>query len=214
VRSLDEQDHYEVLEVSRNARSVEIERAYQGMRSAYAEDSLAIYSVFDGSDTSAISERIELAHRVLSDAETRASYDRSLGHYPEEAEPTVAATAVNHSTRELPERDPASPPFDDFEQNSDEESGEFDGKRLRRVRMRRGVEIDDIAEITKVSATYLRYIEEESFKDLPAEVYVRGFVTAYARTVGLDPERVVPTYMGRFRVAQGAKRKGFLLGGP
>jgi cytoskeletal protein RodZ len=79
--------------------------------------------------------------------------------------------------------------------------------------MRRGVELDDIAEITKVSPTNLRYIEEERFKNLPAEVYVRGFVTAYARTIGLDPERVVPTYMERFRDAQGAKRKGFLLGG-
>ena len=44
----------------------------------------------------------------------------------------------------------------------------------------------------------LRFIEEERFADLPARVYVRGFVGAYASCVGLDPRRVVESYMPRF----------------
>ena len=35
------------------------------------------------------------------------------------------------------------------------------------------------------------------FDDLPAAVYVRGFVKGYASCIGLDPERVAKSYMPR-----------------
>ena len=43
---LGEQNHYEVLEVSRSAETPEIERAYRLLQSIYGADSLALYSVF------------------------------------------------------------------------------------------------------------------------------------------------------------------------
>ena len=49
-----------------------------------------------------------------------------------------------------------------------------------------------------MNPTYLRFIEEERFDDLPAAVYVRGFVKGYARCLGLDPDRVAPSYMRRY----------------
>ena len=84
--------------------------------------------------------------------------------------------------------------FDEFEEDAE---GSFDGAWLRRSRLRSGVEIDQIAAVTKINPSYLRYIEEEKFEDLPALVYVRGFVGAYARCIGLDPDRVVSSYMKR-----------------
>jgi cytoskeletal protein RodZ len=89
-------------------------------------------------------------------------------------------------------------PVDDLEE-IDEESGEFDGARLRRSRLRRGIDLDEMSSVTKINPTYLRFIEEERFSELPAQVYVRGFVTAYASCVGLDPKRVAASYMRRFR---------------
>ena len=84
--------------------------------------------------------------------------------------------------------------FDEFEEDAE---SSFDGAWLRRSRLRTGVEIEQIAIITKINPTYLRFIEEEKFEDLPAPVYVRGFVGAYARCIGLDPEPVVSGYMKR-----------------
>ena len=78
--------------------------------------------------------------------------------------------------------------------------------------MRRGIEIADIAEQTKVSISYLRSLEEEVFDSLPAAVYVRGFVTAYARAIGLDAEKVAESYMSRFEDARGATTRGRLMG--
>jgi len=83
----------------------------------------------------------------------------------------------------------------------------YDGARLRRARMRRGLELDQIAQVTKINPTYLRFLEEERFDDLPAAVYVRGFVAAYARCCGLDLGAVVPSYMERFETARIARKR-------
>ena len=95
----------------------------------------------------------------------------------------------------------------EFEQ-FDDGHGEFDGARLRRYRMRCGMELEDIAGVTKINPSYLRFIEEERFADLPSKVYVRGFVTAYAQTLGLDAKRVAASYMKSFDEGQQSPRKG------
>jgi cytoskeletal protein RodZ len=56
----------------------------------------------------------------------------------------------------------------------------------------------------------MQALEDESFELLPAAVYVRGFLTAYARTVGLDPARVAASYMPRLETASRRKGRGRL----
>jgi flagellar biosynthesis protein FlhG len=198
VKTLAEMTHYEVLEVGSDAGPEELERAYRLARAAYAEDSLAVYSIFSEEESSAFRERIEMAYRVLADSDQRRVYDASFGS-------EAAGEGGVKIALDLAVGDAAGPEapsevvrevteFDAFEE--DEESS-FDGAWLRRSRLRCGVEIDQIATITKINPAYLRYIEDEKFDDLPAPVYVRGFVAAYSRCLGLDPERVVPGYMKR-----------------
>ena len=85
---------------------------------------------------------------------------------------------------------------------------------LRRewARLLRGLEIDDVAASTKVNPTYLRFLEEERFDDLPAVVYVRGFVSAYARLLGIDPAQVAPGYVARCEEHRRQKPRGRFLG--
>src|SRR2546430_14987283 len=52
----------------------------------------------------------------------------------------------------------------------EEGEGEWTGARLRRARLRQGIELDEITKITKVNPTYLSFIEEERFDGLPASV--------------------------------------------
>ena len=73
------------------------------------------------------------------------------------------------------------------------------------------MELDEIASVTKVNPTYLAFIEEERFDDLPANVYVRGFVTSYARAIGLDPQRVAKSYMARLEESRSAPRRSAAL---
>jgi len=199
MKPLSEQDHYEVLEVARDASGEGVERAYRLAHGTYTDDSLAGYSVLSNADAAAIRERIETAYRVISDAESRRAYDASLravDDTPEPPRPSPEEQVQAVLELEVPEAVVSGiEPFEEFEE---EPGGAFDGARLRRSRMRRGLELDDVARVTKVSSTYLRFLEEERFEELPARVYVRGFITLYAGCVGLDAQSVAEDYMRRF----------------
>jgi len=217
MKSLHEQNHYEVLEVPRSAEREQIERAYLQARSIYSGSSLACYSIYEERDIDALRDRIETAWRVLSDDDARDAYDRSIGGggagraAPSRAEvsgwETVSLAAAQHDT-DLPG---ASESFRELESDVEEGDGEFDGATLRRARLRRGIELEAISDVTKVSVRNLAHLESEHFDDLPAAVYVRGFLKAYATTIGLDPMRVATSYMKKLEQArEGQARPRFL----
>jgi len=221
MKALDELDHYEVLEIPRSAERDDVERAYRMAYAAYGAESLALYSIFDSKDAELMRERIDLAYRVLREEESRREYDAALlerGETRGDVEaPGPAAIdtgrAVEDAIAATEGLDP-QPVLEDLEAQAEEESEALGGASLRRARLRRGVDLDHVADVTKISASYLRFLEQESFDDLPAPVYVRGFVSAYARTLGLDGERVASGYMARLEEAnQVGRRRGRLLGG-
>jgi curved DNA-binding protein CbpA len=80
---------------------------------------------------------------------------------------------------------------------------EFSGALLRRLRESCPADLETLAEITKISKRYLAQIEAHDFSGLPAAVYVRGFVTEYARVLGLDPQRVAQSYMSLYKRYKG-----------
>ncbi|OLC56327.1 MAG: hypothetical protein AUH92_00395 [Acidobacteria bacterium 13_1_40CM_4_69_4] len=73
------------------------------------------------------------------------------------------------------------------------------GSELREERQRLRLALETIAERTKIRRAYLQAIEEERFGDLPAAVFVRGFLREYARCLGLPGDDVTQTYMKRYR---------------
>lgn len=65
------------------------------------------------------------------------------------------------------------------------------GAVLRELRERRGLTIEAVSMETRIPLAHLRRIEEDRLDELPAEVFLRGFLRAYARAVGADPEAVI-----------------------
>lgn len=65
------------------------------------------------------------------------------------------------------------------------------GSRLRDARETRGMSLEDLAQITKISRAHLEAIENDNFLVLPAPVFARGFVRSYGAAVGLDPNELV-----------------------
>jgi flagellar biosynthesis protein FlhG len=216
VKPLDEQTHYEILEIELEASREDVDRAYRMARTTYAPDSMATYSILSEEDVRVARERVELSYEVLSDPVARQRYDAGLKHEADEAgeaEPDQAPEFLLLPPTPEPEGAPVPvraempPEIEGFEDVDDEgEAGVYDGARLRRARLRRGIEIEQIASITKVSPAYLRFIEEERFDELPASVYVRGFVSAYARCLGLDAAPVALSYMVRMQHKRGDRQ--------
>jgi cytoskeleton protein RodZ len=69
------------------------------------------------------------------------------------------------------------------------------GERLKREREKKGITIEEIAQITKISGRNLRALEDEQFAKLPGGIFNRGFVRAYARHLGIDEEQAVSDYL-------------------
>jgi Helix-turn-helix domain/Domain of unknown function (DUF4115) len=76
------------------------------------------------------------------------------------------------------------------------------GEKLRKQRELRGISLDAISTVTKISPRMLRAIEDEHFDQLPGGVFNKGFVRAYARQVGLDEEEAVTDYLAALRENQ------------
>lgn len=208
MRSFRSQNFYEILELSPEATLPEIERAYRIARATYQPSSVATYSVFSDDENGEILERIEEAYSVLADSVFRREYDARIRREEPAGRPRVAAEAG--SAFGAPEPAPAayptrSPQADiELEQSVDPEDGVYDGPVLRRIRLSRGVELEDISVTTKINETYLRFIEENRYQDLPAPVYVRGFLREYAKCLHLDPNRVTQSYMERLSTHAGS----------
>ncbi|MCA9677358.1 MAG: helix-turn-helix domain-containing protein, partial [Myxococcales bacterium] len=65
---------------------------------------------------------------------------------------------------------------------------------LRSQRQARGLELDDIARVTRIQMRALERLEDGRFHELPADVFVRGFIRNYARVVGVDAELALARY--------------------
>ena len=180
MKRISEQTHYEILEVAQDATPEQIERAYRVVHATYATDSLAAYSVYDEAELGALQERIELAYASSRTpsvaapttrrwARVRASSSRSASPSRTRTSPSPRARPRFAASRRASTTDLST------------------ARALRRWRIARGIELDQIASVTKISVSYLRSLEEERFDALPATVYVRGFVTAYARASGSTP---------------------------
>jgi len=68
------------------------------------------------------------------------------------------------------------------------------GARLKREREQRKITLDEISLSTKIGTRFLLAIEEEHFDQLPGGIFNKGFVRAYARSVGVDEAQAVADY--------------------
>lgn len=83
---------------------------------------------------------------------------------------------------------------------------DWDGAFLMKVRTYKNVSIDKLSDATRVSRGYLSAVEGDDFKNLPAAVFVRGFVAQTARILGLDEAKVAGSYVKLLKAASGARK--------
>lgn len=198
-RSIDyhesEQSLYDVLGTHRGAGDEELRRAYKYRRDVYQPGSLALSSLLSEEQILRERGRVEEAQETLLDPVRRRSYD--LSFFPD---------ATHDDPGRKPEMDAARLAEQAMlrEQLASEIHSEtdFTGELLRRVRESQGMELQEIAQRTKISQAHLQAIEDEAFDLLPAEVYARGFVNQVAAMLGVDATQATRTYIRRLRDAR------------
>jgi cytoskeleton protein RodZ len=60
------------------------------------------------------------------------------------------------------------------------------GEDLRMERLNRGIALEKITEITKISPRHLKALEENEFRVLPGGILNKGIVRGYVNVLGLD----------------------------
>lgn len=130
---------------------------------------------------------------------SRAAPGRALETAPQLAEESAIATAetalAQVAAKVKETRAPSSPSLPAPKPLDIDPSAEFNGELLRRVRESRGMSLAQIADRTRIAARHLENIEADRYKDLPAQVYLRGILMNLAREYGLDPLRVSKSYL-------------------
>lgn len=207
-----EQTYYELLEISPDAPQDEIHRAYQRAKETYSPDSPALYTMFTREEALELSKLIEEAYQVLSNKSKRRDYDLQLvGHSkltPEELSNDSQVLQDGQQTTIKPQKtQSAEVPsghkktrFGSYQVKNEMEDAientmEWDGSFLRKVRVYKNISLEQLSAETKISRTYLQAVEDNNFDKLPARVFVRGFVVQLAKALGLDENKVAKSYM-------------------
>jgi len=69
------------------------------------------------------------------------------------------------------------------------------GVFLKKSREERHIELDDVAEATRIRRHNLEAIENDEWNKLPSQVFIKGFLKSYAEFLGLDKETVIHHYL-------------------
>lgn len=75
-----------------------------------------------------------------------------------------------------------------------EQIAESSGALLKKERLNQGFTLEQVAEATTISVRSLRALEENDHDNLPAQTFVRGFISIYAGYLHLDPEELLARY--------------------
>ncbi len=167
---------FETLELDIDATLPDIKNAYSSLKNLYSTDSIA---------TSPLMDEISKENR-----------ERILG----EIEHAYKTLSILHIKEEL-SMEPESPVESPTEngQTGEKRSG---GSELRRARQSNKIELKEVADSTNISKRHLLNIEDENFAELPARIYLKGFIISYARYLGLDAEKIANDILKRFEIWQ------------
>ncbi len=71
------------------------------------------------------------------------------------------------------------------------------GRYLKKERELRQISVAEVAQTTRIPVRILEQIEGDAVESLPADVFIRGYLRAYARAVSLDEGDVLSRYQSK-----------------
>jgi curved DNA-binding protein CbpA len=199
---------YQILQVSPNATLGDIKQAYRDALDLYEEDSLATLSLLSDEQRAELLRDIETAFSTLIDADKRAAYNEALLK-SEQIEAADLTPAAPKKSRAASPNSTASK-ISNLDRWVAKKSSEPEirklvdkilsddlvaGGDLKQLRESFGIEISEIYEITKISPTNILLIEQDRFKDLPVEIYLKTYLRSYAGILQIDPEHIIDGYL-------------------
>ncbi|VAX29774.1 hypothetical protein MNBD_NITROSPIRAE02-1177 [hydrothermal vent metagenome] len=68
------------------------------------------------------------------------------------------------------------------------------GEYLRKHREKANLSLKEISLITRIRCEYLKALENEEFEKIPGEVFVRGYIKEFLKTISIEPSEAIRLY--------------------
>lgn len=212
MKRLTDQNYYQLLEISPKASFEEVRSAYNQAVSIYSIDSGATYSLFTQKEREQILSRFVDAYKTLTNSQLRREYDHSLVEKGELTAQEIDFSSLEDSDttkdklREV-SVDSLIQKVEETENETQPPGGNLDllenltsitGKSIKMIRMAREISLEQIYRKTNIPKKTLEDIEEEHFEELPAIVYLKGFLRTYAKILNVNQGQMADGYVRRY----------------
>lgn len=219
-------NYYSVLDVDKKASFSEVHNAYLRAKKTYSLSNPQIFQIFTQKEAIEWLNLVEEAYSVISDSERRQIYDaetcqdlhvKDLPSFSyqkdssEKNEPVKTNIKSVKKETSLPEPGYARTSLSEYKLDNDFETliantEDFSGDFLRQIRRYKKVDIEEFSKKTCIALRYLYAIENDNYSELPAQVFVRGYIVQYCKFFGLDENIVVDSFMQLYN--QGRNQSG------
>jgi len=68
------------------------------------------------------------------------------------------------------------------------------GEYLRKHREEANLSLKEISLITRIRCEYLKALENEEFEKIPGEVFVKGYIKEFLKTISIEPSEAIRLY--------------------
>lgn len=211
MKRLTEQNYYDLLGVSPKASFEEVQSAYDEAVSIYSNDSISTYSLFTQEEREQILARLVDAYKILTNSQLRKEYNQILVEKGELSPQEIGFSSLEETAvpkgklREVSvESLIQEEKSENLNQTSDTTLDLFNGytsvtgKSIKMLRLAREITLEEVYRKTNIPKQTLKDIEEEHFEKLPALVYLKGFLKAYAGALTVNQAQMVDGYVKRF----------------
>lgn len=210
MKKIEDLDFYDLLNLEVTASPVEVEAAYLLAVATYHQEGLASYGVLSLRERQSILDRIEEAFLTLSNAEKRKVYNSQIratrpelyqrAHFRKSTERMEFEDASEKERLSDKIRSTVFPLGRHNKGNNDgdggggedwqtlEERRYYYGEYLKKVREKKGLNLEEAAGASGISPTLLLALEEEDEHDLPIGRERYRLLESYAKSLGLNPE--------------------------
>lgn len=212
MKRLTEQNYYTLLGISPEATFEEVRSAYDQALGIYSGDSIATYSLLTGEEREQMLSRLVDAYKTLTNSQLRKEYNSFLIENGELSRQEIGLSSLRDSdTAKGKLRDVSVESLvqrEERTENENQPSGDnldlpdnltsVTGRDIKMLRIAGDISLEEIYRKTNIPKKTVEDIEEENFENLPALVYLKGFLKTYAKVLNINEDQMVDGYIERF----------------
>lgn len=81
------------------------------------------------------------------------------------------------------------------------------GERLKKLRENQEIELEELAQNLRIKQSYIEALENGDYESLPTKVYVRGFISVYARYFNVAEKKLIKIFDQEYQIYENIHRK-------